>query len=281
MTYQGQAITVEINEGIARLTFDLQGEPINKFNELTLNELKEAGESLASAENIKGLLVRSAKDSFIVGADIKEFEQMAQLDEAAMAQKLSDINSIFSTIEDLPFPTVSAINGLALGGGLEMALTTDFRVIDSNAKVGFPEVKLGIIPGYGGTVRAPRLIGTDNAIEWIASGKDYKASAALAVGMVDAVVAPELLEQAALDLLQKAIGGVFDIHARRHQKTAPLQLDDIESIMAFETGKAAVAQQAGRHFVAPITAAKTIEKHAKLSRDEALLIEHKANSKLG
>ncbi len=285
MIYQGKAITVETNkggdhEGIAQLTFDLQGESINKFNKLTLNELKEVGELLSKAEDIKGLLVRSSKGSFIVGADITEFSQNFQQDEAALAEELYEINRFFSAIEDLPFPTVTAINGLALGGGLEMALSTDFRVMDSNAKIGFPEVKLGIIPGYGGTVRTPRLIGCDNAIEWICSGKHYKAQAALATGMVDAVVPPELLEQAALDLLQKAIAGDFDIQARRNQKTTAVQLDDIEKIMAFETGKGAVAQQAGRHYTAPITAAKTIEKHAKLARDEAIRIENQAISKL-
>jgi 3-hydroxyacyl-CoA dehydrogenase / enoyl-CoA hydratase / 3-hydroxybutyryl-CoA epimerase / enoyl-CoA isomerase len=281
MIYQGKAITVDsIDNAIAKLTFDLQGEPVNKFNRLTLNELKEVGELLSQKSDIKGLLVTSAKESFIVGADITEFGEMADMDESALADQLRDLNAIFNTIEDLPFPTVTAINGLALGGGLEMCLTTDFRVMASSAKIGFPEVKLGIIPGYGGTVRTPRLIGVDNAVEWIAAGKEYKAKAALDVGMVDAVVAPEMLEAGAVDLLNKAIEGTFDIQKRRREKTSPLPLDDIECLMAFETGKAVVAQQAGKHYRAPITAAKTIEKHAKLARDEAIAVENQAVVKL-
>ena len=260
MNFEGKAIGVDVRHNIATLTFDLQGESVNKFNRLTISELKTVAEQLSKAKDIKGLIVRSNKDSFIVGADITEFGDIFALTEADMLAELNAINATFSMFEDLPFPTVTAINSLALGGGLEMALTTDFRVMDSKAKIGFPEVKLGIIPGYGGTVRAPRIIGCDNAVEWIATGKDNKAPAALAVGMVDAVVEAEQLEAAAMDLLQKAINGDFDIQTIRQQKTSPLQLDDIENIMAFTTAKALVGQQAGRHYKAPMYAVKTIEK---------------------
>ncbi|ARN76020.1 fatty acid oxidation complex subunit alpha FadB [Oceanicoccus sagamiensis] len=281
MNFKGKAISVDVNDNIATLTFDLQGESVNKFNRLTLGELKEVGQLLTQAKDIKGLLVRSNKDSFIVGADITEFGDMFHLPEEEMLAGINAINADFSVFEDLPFPTVTAINGLALGGGLEMALTTDFRVMDSHAKIGFPEVKLGIIPGYGGTVRAPRIIGTDNAVEWIATGKDNKAKAALAAGMVDAVVEADQLDAAAMDLLQKAINGDFDIAAIRKQKTSPLQLDDIENIMAFTTAKALIGQQAGRHYKAPMYAVKTIEKAAKLGRDEAIKVENEAVTKLG
>ena len=280
MIFQGKAISVDVKDNIATLTFDLQGESVNKFNRLTINELTEAGQLLTQANDIKGLLVRSNKDSFIVGADITEFGDMFDSTEEEMMASLSATNTAFSVFEDLPFPTVTAINGMALGGGLEMALTTDFRVLDSNAKLGFPEVKLGIIPGFGGTVRAPRMIGCDNAVEWIATGKDNKAPAALAVGIVDAVVEAEQLETAAMELLQKAINGDFDIEAIRQQKTSPLQLDDIENIMAFTTAKALIGQQAGRHYKAPMYAVTTIEKAAKLGRDDALKVEHEASIKL-
>ena len=280
MNCNGKAISVDIKNNIATLIFDLQGASVNIFNQLTIGELKTVGAQLAEAKDIKGLIVRSNKDSFIVGADITEFEGMFQLTEEEMLAELNSINAAFSMFEDLPFPTVTAINGLALGGGLEMALTTDFRVMDSQAKIGFPEVKLGIIPGYGGTVRAPRIMGTDNAVEWIATGKNNNASAALAVGMVDAVVDAGDLEAAAMDILQKAINGDFDIQAIRQQKISPLQLDDIENIMAFTTAKALIGQQAGHHYKAPMFAVKTIEKHAKLSRDEAIRVENEAVVKL-
>ncbi|WP_101759334.1 fatty acid oxidation complex subunit alpha FadB [Oceanicoccus sp. KOV_DT_Chl] len=282
MTYQGKAITVTVNEGIATLTFDLQGESVNKFNQLTLRELQEVGQQLTTDKTIKGLLVTSAKNVFIVGADITEFgELFDNNEEAVIAEQVYKVNTeIFNVIEDLPFPIVSVINGLALGGGFEMCLATDYRVMASTAQVGFPEVNLGIIPGYGGTVRTPRIIGGDNAVEWISGGKQYKAPAALAVGIVDAVVEPELLNEAAMDLLQKAIAGDFDYQQRRTEKCGPQLLDDIELMMAYTTGKAMVSQQSPKGMIAPITAAKTMEKHAKLSRDEALKIEGQQIAKL-
>jgi len=111
-------------------------------------------------------------------------------------------NRIFSSIEDLPFPTVTAINGQALGGGFEMCLSTDFRVMAQKAKVGLPEVKLGIFPGFGGTVRLTRLIGADNAIEWICMGSEHRADKALKFNAVDAVVGNDQLVDAAIDMLK-------------------------------------------------------------------------------
>ncbi len=293
MIYQGQSISVKFydesdsstdasTKGIAQLIIDLKDESINKFNEATLMELKAAGEALQTAEGVTGLMLCSAKESFLVGADITEFGKLFNDNSEEEVFKLVyGVNTeIFNLFEDLPFPTVTAINGMALGGGLEISLTTDFRVMASDGKIGFPEVNLGIIPGYGGSVRTPRLIGGDNAIEWIAGGKQYKADAALAVGMVDAVVAPDQLETAAIDILQRAIAGEFDITERRAVKCGPQKLDDIELIMAYTTGKAMVAQQSPKGMIAPMTAAKTMEKHAKLERDEALKIEGQQLAKL-
>jgi 3-hydroxyacyl-CoA dehydrogenase/enoyl-CoA hydratase/3-hydroxybutyryl-CoA epimerase/enoyl-CoA isomerase len=280
MIFQGKSVSIELDNGIAHLIFDLEGEAINKLNDLTMDELKQASEILANNDEIKGLLIRSSKPYFIVGADVFEFTARNALGEKGVVEALCNINSILSAIEDLPYPSVTAINKLTLGGGLEVALSTDYRVADTGSKMGFPEIKLGIFPGYGGTVRAPRLIGLDNAIEWITSTKEYKAEAALAVGMVDAVVAPDQLIEASLDLLHKAIDGEFDYKSRRKQKTSPLQLDNIEMTMAFETAKGLVAQQAGPHYISPLIAVKSMEKGATLSRDEALRVESEAHGKL-
>ncbi len=281
MIYSGKAITVRaLDNGIAELNFDLQGESINKFNALTTDELRQAGEALSAAAAIKGLLVTSGKDVFIVGADITEFGNNFGAAEEDIAAAVYQTNQYFNAIEDLPIPSVTAINGFALGGGLEMALSTDYRVMSTVAKIGLPETKLGIIPGFGGTVRLPRLIGVDNAVEWIAAGKEYKADAALAFGAVDAVVAPEQLREAALHLLQQCIDGQLDYRSRREEKKAPLQLNDIEAMMSFETCKAVVAAQAGRHYPAPLTAVKTIQNAAKMGRDEALREEAKSIAKL-
>lgn len=172
MIYEGKAITVKaLESGIVELKFDLKGESVNKFNRLTLNELRQAVDAIKADASVKGVIVSSGKDVFIVGADITEFVDNFKLPEAELVAGNLEANRIFNAFEDLEVPTVAAINGIALGGGLEMCLAADYRVMSTSAKIGLPEVKLGIYPGFGGTVRLPRLIGSDNAIEWIAAGK--------------------------------------------------------------------------------------------------------------
>lgn len=274
MIYEGKAITVKaLESGIVELNFDLKGESVNKFNRLTLSELREAVEALRADASVKGVVVTSGKDVFIVGADITEFVDNFKLPEAELTAGNLEVNRIFSDFEDLACPTVVAINGIALGGGLEMALAADFRVMSTAAKIGLPEVKLGIYPGFGGTVRLPRLIGADNAIEWIASGKEQRPDDALKVGAVDVVVPPELLQAAALDLLKRAISGEIDHLARRQPKLEKLKLNAIEQMMAFETAKGFVAGQAGPNYPAPVEAIKSIQKAANFGRDKALEIE--------
>lgn len=274
MIYEGKAITVKaLESGIVELNFDLKGESVNKFNRLTLNELRQAVDAVKADASVKGVIVTSGKDVFIVGADITEFVDNFKLPEAELVAGNLEANRIFSDFEDLGVPTVVAINGIALGGGLEMCLAADYRVISSSARVGLPEVKLGLYPGFGGTVRLPRIIGADNAIEWIASGKENSAEDALKVGVVDAVVAPENLQAAALDLIQRAISGEFDYKAKRQPKLDKLKLNAIEQMMAFETAKGFVAGQAGPNYPAPVEAIKTIQKAANFGRDKALEIE--------
>ena len=274
MIYEGKAITVKaLESGIVELNFDLKGESVNKFNRLTLNEFRQAVDAVKADASVKGVIVTSGKDSFIVGADITEFVDNFKLPEAELVAGNLEANRIFSDFEDLNVPTVVAINGIALGGGLEMCLAADYRVMASSARVGLPEVKLGLYPGFGGTVRLPRIIGADNAIEWIASGKENAAEDALKVGAVDAVVAPDKLQAAALDLIQRAISGEFDYKAKRQPKLDKLKLNAIEQMMAFETAKGFVAGQAGPNYPAPVEAIKTIQKAANFGRDKALEIE--------
>ncbi|MEL7559391.1 fatty acid oxidation complex subunit alpha FadB [Stutzerimonas chloritidismutans] len=274
MIYEGKAITVKaLESGIVELNFDLKGESVNKFNRLTLNDLRQAVDAIKADASVKGVIVTSGKDVFIVGADITEFvDNFKMSDEELVAGNL-EANKIFSDFEDLGVPTVAAINGIALGGGFEMCMAADYRVMSTVAKVGLPEVKLGIYPGFGGTVRLPRLIGVDNAVEWIASGKENRAEDALKVRAVDAVVAPEQLQAAALDLVKRAISGELDYKAKRQPKLDKLKLNAIEQMMAFETSKGFVAGQAGPNYPAPVEAIKTIQKAANFGRDKAIEVE--------
>lgn len=275
MIYQGQCITVKaLDNGIAELCFDAQGS-VNKFDQATVQELKEAGAKLVSESGITGLIITSAKSTFIVGADIMEFTSLFEKSAEEIAAWTVESNQAFNAIEDLPFPTVAAINGMALGGGFEMALTADFRIMGASAQVGLPETQLGIFPGFGGTVRMSRLVGVDNAVEWIAAGKHQRADKALKVHAVDAVVADEQLRDAALDLLGKAIAGEIDYQTRRSDKKGTLKLNKMEATMAFQTNKAGVFKEAGKNYPSPMLAVTAIEEHGFLERDEALKVEAK------
>ena len=281
MLFEGQALTVkEAQDGLYEMRFDLKDSSVNKFNQATIKELGEAVTALQRQDGVKGLLLSSAKKSFFVGADVTEFGALFQSPEADIVDALLEIDVLFSSIEDLPYPTVVAINGEALGGGLEVCLACDYRVMADNAKIGLPEVKLGILPGWGGTVRLPRIIGVDNAIEWIAGGSNKRAAAALKDGAVDAVVSLDHLQEAAMQLLQDCVAGKFDYLERRVEKREPLSLSTVERTMAFESARGVVGGKAGPHYPSPMTIISVIEKHAGLERDSAFKVEAKAFAKL-
>ncbi|MCH9691438.1 MAG: fatty acid oxidation complex subunit alpha FadB [Gammaproteobacteria bacterium] len=274
MLFSGKALSVQmLDNGIAELSFDLAGESVNKFNRLTVSEFAQALDAIEASNDIKGLILTSAKNVFIVGADITEFGGAFSAGSEGITELMGKNNHNINRLEDLPIPTVVAINGYALGGGFEVCLGCDFRVMSDEAKVGLPEVKLGLICGWGGTVRLPRLVGVDMAVEWLATGKEQRPDAALTAQAVDAVVASGQLKEAALTLLARAIDGSLDFKARRMLKKSPIPINDTEALMAFFTTKTFVAQQAGKNYPSPVAAVTSIEQGYKLSRDEALKIE--------
>ena len=280
MLFQGKNVTCTIrDEGFADIRFDLQGESVNKLNQATLKEFDQALEALEKESSVKGLLVTSGKGVFIVGADIDEFLPIFKEPEEKIIAWLRDAQRITYRLEDLPYPSVAVVNGFALGGGLEIAMGCTYRVCSTDAVVGQPEVKLGLIPGFGGTVRLPRLIGVDNAIELIASGRDVKPDEALKFGLVQAVVEPDKLEAAALALLRHANAGE-KWKAVVAQKKSPVLLNGIERIMVFTTSKGFVAQQAGPNYPAPVASVEVMEKSSHLERDEAMALEAEVFTRL-
>ncbi|MBW8192769.1 fatty acid oxidation complex subunit alpha FadB [Neiella marina] len=273
MIFESDSIRVTLlAQGIAELCFDAPGS-VNKLDKATLNTLGQAIDAIAANHDVQGVLLTSNKDNFIVGADITEFLGLFALPDEELAGWLTMANDIFNKLEDLPVPTISAVSGFALGGGMETILSTDFRVADESAKIGLPETKLGIMPGFGGTVRLPRVIGADNALEWITTGKNYKAADALKVGAVDAVTRPEKLTAVATAMLQDAIAGKLDWETRRQAKLTPLHLSRTEAVMSFTTAKGMVAMKAGPHYPAPMMAVSTIEQSASCDRTQALANE--------
>ncbi len=261
---------------IAHVNFNAKESSVNKFNRETLSELRKVVDLLTADQEKKGVLFSSGKEVFIVGADITEFLPLFKQPRKVLESWLAETHKVFSDIEDLNIPTVVAINGICLGGGFEFALTNSYRVASEKAVVGLPEVKLGIYPGWGGTIRLPRLVGADTAIEWIASGQQNKAEQARAVGAVDAVVPHDKLNECAYQLLQAAITGDLDWKARQEEKKTPLTfLSEVEAVMSFETAKAFVAAKAGKNYPAPAKAIAVMQQTAKATRDQASPVEIK------
>ena len=277
MLFEGQFASCNmLEDGIAELCFNASTGSVNKFDQSTFSDFEQIVSILQNTAEVKAVLVTSGKGVFIVGADITEFLTMFKLPDEELKQWVTKANNLFNAFEDLDVPTAAAINGVALGGGLEMCLCCDFRISSVNGLVGVPETQLGLIPGFGGTTRLPRLIGVDNAVEWISTGKHFKAPTALKAGVVDAVVSEELLKEAAIDTLKQAINGDLNWHKRRQQRKSPLQLNKNEALMSFSTCRAMVGAKAGRNYPAPMAAIDVMEKASRMDRDEALTVERDA-----
>lgn len=276
MLFSGDSIQVTNDKGIIYFTFDIKKSSANVIGELVMSELPLALEAVKNCKDVKGLIFNSNKEHFIFGADITEFMGHFTKSQEDLKKWILKMNTVMNGFEDLEIPTVAAINGFALGGGFEVCLTADYRVCGQKAKVGLPETKLGIMPGWGGSVRLPRIVGADHAIEWITSGKQWKAADAFKVGAVDAVVADKEVTAQALVLLQRCIDGQLDWKKRKEEKKSPLKLNKIEGTMVFETAKGFVASVAGPNYPAPLKAIEVMQMAATKSREEAIDIEAEA-----
>ncbi|MFT5072832.1 MAG: 3-hydroxyacyl-CoA dehydrogenase/enoyl-CoA hydratase/3-hydroxybutyryl-CoA epimerase [Patiriisocius sp.] len=275
--FEGKTLSLTtLDNDYAEIKFDSQSGSVNKFNAETLAELRQAMDILKQQQGIKGLLLSSGKSVFVVGADITEFKGMFSASKEQFVEAAYVVNALFSEIEDLPYPSVAAINGFALGGGFEVCLACDCRVISSKAAVGLPETGLGIIPGWGGTVRLPRLIGYADAVQWIVSGQQQKPAAAQQAGAVDVIAEPEELRAESLKVLQEMVDGTRDYEARRLQKTSPLTLSGAELEAAASNYRAAVVGKLGSHYPAQLKAIDLVAGAASLGRDEAVRRENVA-----
>jgi len=186
-------IRFEVGEdGIAVLTVN-RPEKLNALNAETVTELGDAVARAAAERQVRALIVTGAGEkAFVAGADINQLAVLAPIEAQAYAERGQ---RVFRAIEMLPKPTLAAVNGYALGGGLELAMSCAVRVASENARLGQPEVKLGILPGYGGTQRLPRLVGRGRALEMLLSGEPVSATEAHRIGLVNHVAPQaELLE---------------------------------------------------------------------------------------
>ena len=201
-------IKFEINQNIATITFDLENEKVNKLSFEVLKEFDEKLNLVEENSEIKALVIDSAKkDVFIAGADIKEIEQLKDSEEVYEA--LMNIHKIFNKLENLSIPTIAYINGACMGGGLELALACKYRVLSTNekTKLAFPEIKLGIFPGFAGTIRAPKLIGLLPSLDLILTGKTVDAKKAYKINLADAIFDDAQKEFMLEDFVKNAING--------------------------------------------------------------------------
>ena len=198
----GEFVNLEADGGIGTIRLDRP--PVNALNDQLTGELAVAAREAASADEVRAVIIYGGEKAFAAGADIKE---MAEASYAAMATRGSGLQEAMTLVAGIPKPVVAAITGYALGGGLELALAADFRVAGESARLGQPEILLGIIPGAGGTQRLPRLVGPARAKDIVFSGRMLKAAEAHAIGLVDQVAPDDSVYQAALDMVQRYAAG--------------------------------------------------------------------------
>ncbi len=273
------AFKLETDErGLARLTLDCPGTKMNVLSGAVFSELNDRLDELIARGGVKALVVESAKsNNFIAGADINEIQGITRSDEG---RKLStQAQAVFTKLENLPFPTVSAIHGACLGGGLELALATSYRIVteDSSTALGLPEVQLGVIPGAGGTQRLPRLIGLPGALDMILTGRKLRGSRALRAGLADELVPVEILSErataAALELAEKRGMAHDKLEGRAKARTGRLLEKIAARSFIYSQAKASLRKKTKGHYPAPFKALEAAMASTRKSLAEGLEIE--------
>jgi enoyl-CoA hydratase len=194
-------ILVSSENGLATVTIN-RPKKLNALNKRTIESLSEAFKALEEDQKIKVIvLTGSGEKAFVAGADISEFANFSAEQGGVLARKGQEM--LFNLVENLSTPVIAAVNGFALGGGLELAMSCHFRIASDNAKMGLPEVSLGVIPGYGGTQRLPQLVGKGRAMELIMTAGMIGATDAKAYGLVNHVVSFEELLPLATKIAHK------------------------------------------------------------------------------
>ena len=194
-------ILVEKTAALAQITIN-RPKKLNALNKATIYELHQAFDALESDLKIRAIILTGSGDkAFVAGADISEFAHFSSEEGATLAREGQEI--LFNFIENLATPVIAAINGFALGGGLELAMACHFRIASDNAKMGLPEVSLGVIPGYGGTQRLPQLVGKGKAMEMIMTAGMISADDAKHAGLVNHVTTQEELIPLAEKIISK------------------------------------------------------------------------------
>jgi 3-hydroxyacyl-CoA dehydrogenase/enoyl-CoA hydratase/carnithine racemase len=267
---------------IALISFDDPGKGVNILSKNVLDELALHLDALEKRTDLSGLIFGSAKPGvFIAGADIREFiaaGSMTKSDTIAMASRG---RQLFQRIGRLPYPSVAAINGICVGGGAELAVWCDRRLManDAKAQIGFPEVKLGLFPGWGGTVRTPRIAGLGNAVELITGGESISGQDAVKMGLVTDVIPGDRLLQAAVAVARAELkSGAF--LRDRERWSRPLTINPTEHGFLGATAGAFIQQQTKGQYPAPVAALNLMLASAALDAETACQREVEAFAEL-
>ncbi|AZM48887.1 enoyl-CoA hydratase [Streptomyces sp. WAC 06738] len=220
---------LEVAEGVGTLRLDRP--PMNALDIAVQDRIRELADEAAGRDDVRALVVWGGEKVFAAGADIKEMQAM---DHAAMVARSRGLQESFTALARVPKPVVAAVNGYALGGGCELALCADIRIAGEGAKLGQPEILLGLIPGAGGTQRLARLVGPSRAKDLIFTGRMVKAAEALTIGLVDRVVPDaEVYEQAHAWAARLAKGPAMALRAAKESVDHGLETD-LETGLALE-----------------------------------------------
>lgn len=277
-----ESVRIVPHGDIAVVEFDLVGEKVNKFSTPVMLRLKAVVNELRKS-NYKAVIFKSNKSKiFIAGADIDEIKGMTtkdQFNKAVMAGQ-----EIFNEIEDLQMPTIAAVHGACAGGGCEFIMACDYRIAtdDPATRIGLPETKLGIIPGFGGCVRMPRIIGLQSALDIILNGKLERAQKAYKIGLVDQLVHPGILMDVAMKTAKDAIeSGKRKKYFKPKGAMGKLLEGPLKAVV-FSTAKKTVMKFTSGHYPAPLKAIEVIKQtYGMKDREKALLIEREAFCECG
>ena len=267
---------LEIKAGIARLTIDLENEKVNKLSIAVLEEFDEVLDSIKDNSSIKALVITSAKKNvFIAGADIEEIEQLE--DEKEVYDLLMRVHTIFNKLENLEFPSIAYINGACMGGGLELALACTHRVATTSdkTKLAFPEVKLGIFPGFAGCLRAPKVVGLINSLDLILSGKTIDAKKAYRIRLVDEVFHDGQKESKLESFIQRVIYN----KVKNRRKFNLFETWPLREIVFSKTLKT-LEKKVNKDFEAPYKALEVIKDTYARSFKQGIKVEAREFSKL-
>ncbi|MEB8339292.1 enoyl-CoA hydratase/isomerase family protein [Streptomyces endophyticus] len=214
-------VHLEVADGVGTIRLDRP--PMNALDVAVQDRIKELAEEATARDDVRAVVVRGSEKVFAAGADIKE---MREMDHAAMVARSRGLQDSFTAVARIPKPVVAAVTGYALGGGCELALCADFRIAADNAKLGQPEILLGLIPGAGGTQRLSRLVGPSKAKDLIFTGRQVRAEEALSLGLVDRVVpAAEVFDAANAWAGQLAKGPAIALRAAKESIDTGLETD--------------------------------------------------------